>query len=102
MNKNRSDYGIICLCAMRYALGRQTYMPGLVQDYIRANIADIESRDITAMIWDINEADRITEHKRPDGSILKIDGLGSTTIDRPGWERFRAFLMSEIKKRQGA
>lgn len=99
MNK---DHGIICLCAMRYALGRQTYMPGLVQDYIRANIADIESRDITTMIRDINEADRITEHKMPNGSILKNDGLGSTTIDRPGWERFRAFLMSELEKRQGA
>ena len=100
MSENRSDYGIICLCAMRYALGRQTYMPGLVQDYIKSNIADIETRDITTMIRDIDEANKITEHKMSDGSVLKFDGLGDTNIDRPGWERFRAFLMGELEKRQ--
>lgn len=35
-------FGTICLCAMRYALGRQTYMPGLVQDFIKAHIAEID------------------------------------------------------------
>lgn len=100
MDKNK-DHGIICLCAMRYALGRETYMPGLVQDYIKSNIASIETSDISIMIRDIDEANKITEHKMPNGSILKIDGFGSTTIDRPGWERFRAFLMGELEKRQG-
>lgn len=29
------DFGTILICAVRYSLGRQTYMPGLVQGYIR-------------------------------------------------------------------
>lgn len=94
------NFGIICLCAMRYALGRQTYMPGIVQDYIRAHIGEIGTGTVEIMIRDIDEADRITEHRMPDGHILTLDGLGDTKIDRPGWERFRAFLKVKLKERK--
>lgn len=94
------DFGIICLCAMRYALGRQTYMPSLVQDFIRRHIGEIDFGMIEIMIRDINEADRITEHTMPDGHILEFDGLGDTKIDRPGWERFRAFLKERLKEKK--
>lgn len=93
------DFGIICLCAMRYALGRQTYMPSLVQDFIRGHIGEIDSGTIEIMIRDINKADRITEHKLSDGHMMMLDGLGDTKIDRPGWERFRAFLREKLKEK---
>ena len=86
------DFGTICLCAMRYALGRATYMPGLVQNYIRAHIKELDSRAIQVMIRDICEADRITSHTLPSGRVIKIDGLGDTQIDRPDWLRFLEFL----------
>ena len=92
------DFGTICLCAMRYALGRETYMPGLVQNYIRAHIKEIDSRAIQVMIRDICEADRITSHTLPDGREIKIDGLGDTQIDRPGWLQFMAFLKERERK----
>lgn len=92
-------FGIICLCAMRYALGRQTYMPSLVQDFIRVHIEEIESGTIEIMIRDIDEADRIMTHRMPNGHDLKMDGLGDTKIDRPGWERFRAFLKDKLKEK---
>lgn len=85
-------FDMICLCAMRYALGRQTYMPGLVQDYIRAHIKEIDKNTIEAMIQDINEADYKREYTTSNGTKHTVDGLGSTIIDRPGWERFREFL----------
>lgn len=94
------DFGTICLCAMRYALGRQTYMPSLVQDFIRRHIGEIDSGTIEIMIRDIDEADKITEHTMPDGHVLKFDGLGDTKIDRPGWERFRAFLKERLKEKR--
>ena len=97
-----NDFGIICLCAMRYALGRQSYMPSLVQDFIRGHIGEIDSGTIEIMIRDINEEDKITEHTMPDGHILKFDGLGDTKIDRPGWERFRAFLKERLKEKKNA
>ena len=89
-------FGTICLCAVRYALGRQTYMPGLVQDFIRAHINEIDGNAIKVMIRDIEENDKISEHKLSNGSIMKIDGLGDTKIDRPGWERLREFLKEKV------
>ena len=60
-------FGTICLCAMRYALGRQTYMPGLVQDFIRSHINQIDRGTIQVMIRDIDDADHITEYLNGEG-----------------------------------
>lgn len=97
-----NDFGIICLCAMRYALGRQTYMPSLVQDFIRGHIVEIDSGTVEIMIRDIDTADKITAHTLSDGHILSLDGLGDTKIDRPGWEQFRAFLRENLKEKKNA
>lgn len=94
------NFGIICLCAMRYVLGRQTYMPGIVQDYILAHIGEIGTEIVEIMVRDIDEADRIREHRTQEGHILTFDGLGDTKIDRPGWERFRAFLREKMEERK--
>lgn len=96
------DFWVICLCAMRYAIGRQTYMPGLVQDFIRRHIGEIDFGMIEIMIRDIDTADKITAHTLSDGHILSLDGLGDTKIDRPGWERFRAFLKERLKEKKDA
>lgn len=90
-------FGTICLCAVRYAIGRQTYMPGLVQDFIRAHIGEIDDNAIRVMIRDIDEADRVTEHTLSGGNVLQIDGLGDPKIDRPGWEKLREFLKERVK-----
>ena len=79
------DHATIMICAIRYALGRQTYMPGIVQDYIRRHKEDLDTNAIVVMITDIEEADKITKHEMPNGKVLEIDGLGDTKIDRPGW-----------------
>ena len=93
------DIGTIAICAVRYALGRETYMPSLVQDFVKRHPEIVDENTRAVMIRDINEADRITEYKLPSGKTLKIDGLGSTTIDRPGWLDFRAWLQClEVKK----
>ena len=86
------DMGTITICALRYAIGRQTYMPSLVQDFVRRHPEIVNENVKQIMLRDINEADRIREHKLPNGEILTIDGLGSTTIDRPGWLNFRSWL----------
>ena len=89
---NDEYFGTICLCALRYALGRQTYMPGIVQDFIRSHISEIDQNAIKVMIRDIDEADRIRTYTSQSGDAIMIDGLGDTKIDRPGWERLREFL----------
>jgi len=89
-------FGTICLCALRYALGRQTYMPGIVQDFIRAHISEIDQSSIKVMLRDIEEADRIRTYISNSGDSIVIDGLGDTKIDRPGWERLREFLKGKV------
>ena len=94
---NDEYFGTICLCALRYALGRQTYMPSIVQDFIRAHISEIDKSSIKVMLRDIDEADRIRTYISNSGDSIVIDGLGDTKIDRPGWERLRDFLREKVK-----
>lgn len=86
------DTGLILVCAVRYALGRQSYMPMVVQGYIRRHRDWLDERDIGVMIRDIREADRIHEYTHTDGTTYTVDGLGDTKIDRPGWIEFLKWL----------
>lgn len=86
------DLGTIAICAVRYALGRETYMPGIVQGFVRRHPEIVDENVRTVMLRDINEADRMTEHTLPSGKTMILDGLGDTRIDRPGWLKFRTWL----------
>ena len=88
------DLGTIAICAVRYALGRETYMPGLVQDFVRRHPEIVDDNVRAVMIRDIEEHDYIREYTLESGKKMAIDGLGSTLIDRPGWMKFKAWLQS--------
>ena len=89
-----SDLEGILICAVRYALGRETYMPKLVQDWIMAHPETLSQNGICVMIRDIEDKDRITTFKG-----VTVDGLGSTMIDRPGWLFFKGWLKQLAKER---
>ena len=86
------DLGALMMCSVRYAIGRETYMPGIVQDFIRKYPQAVTENVKSVILRDIEENDRITEHKLSNGESLKIDHLGNTQIDRPGWLKFRDWL----------
>ena len=94
------DLGTIAICAVRYALGRETYMPGLVQDFVRRHPEIVTDNVRAVMIRDIEENDHIREYTLSNGEKMTIDGLGSTTIDRPGWLKFKAWLQSSAGKEE--
>ena len=77
------DFGTVCGCAVRYSLGRQTYMPSLVQQFINRNLKQIDSYSLAVMARDIKEA----------------PSSGNETIDKPGWRNFLAVLEKELKDR---
>ena len=77
------DFGTVCGCAVRYSLGRQTYMPSLVQQFINRNLKQIDSYSLAVMAMDIKEA----------------PSYGNETIDKPGWMNFLAVLEKELKDR---
>ena len=77
------DFGTVCGCAVRYSLGRQTYMPSLVQQFINRNLKQIDSYSLAVMVRYIKEA----------------PSYGNETIDKPGWMNFLAVLEKELKDR---
>ena len=88
------DLGTIAICAVRYALGRQSYMSGIVQDFVMRYPEIVDARVKNAMLNDIMTADRIVKYGLSDGSEMTVDGLGDSRIDRPGWIRFKEWLES--------
>ena len=78
------DFETILLCAVRYAIGRRTYIPSLVIDYITPLLPYL-SEDVLKLI-----ANEITEHDTYEG------GLGDEKIDRPYWKQFLREIRLEI------
>ena len=81
------DFESILLCALRYAIGRQSYMPSLVIDYITPLLPYL-SEDVLKLI-----ADEIIEHYTYEGA------LGDEKIDKPYWEQFLRKIRLEIGDR---
>ena len=76
------EFGAVLNCAVRYCIGRATYMPGLVTDWIMGNCHGIlNARTICVMKRDIDEA-------------RAGDGLGMA-CDVETWLKFRDWLEKE-------
>ena len=43
--------GAVLNCAVRYSLGRASYMPGLVMDEIRPMLAGLTAKTFSAAAW---------------------------------------------------
>ena len=80
------DFGTILNCAVRYAIGRQTYMPRLVIDFITPLIPYLTGRTLWCFDQDVTNA-------RYEG------GYGDQNIDEPGWLRFLENVRAERVKR---
>jgi hypothetical protein len=82
---------IVAVCAVRYALGRRTYMPELVTGWVMANFTGRMPRGTAEiMLRDIQE-------QREMGERAGYDSLGDL-CDVRTWERFEAWLKEEIGK----
>ena len=50
------DFGCIINSALRYAIGRHTYMPSIVVDFVRKYIEILDTKTIDVAIRDIDKA----------------------------------------------
>lgn len=48
------DFGCIIISAVRYAIGRSTYMPGIVVDFVRKYLNVLDTNAIRAVIEEID------------------------------------------------
>lgn len=78
------NFGAVLNCAVRYSIGRMTYMPHLVQSYIRPLLPYLSNKTLYVMERDIAEA----------GSY------GDPHIDEPDWMRFLSEVRNARKARE--
>lgn len=81
------NFGAVLNCAIRYSLGRQTYMPHLVMDFSRPLLPFLSSRTLWCMARDIREAET-------------YGGYGSPVIDEPKWKAFLEEVDAEVNRRK--
>lgn len=78
------DFGVILNCAVRYALGRHTYMPSLVVGFITPLIKHLDDKTLGTMWRDLSSGN--TDY-------------GNETIDKPIWLEFLRKIENEMKER---
>lgn len=78
--------GTLCICALRYCHGRETYMPSLVQDIIKPILPYLSDKDIDVMVNDCDFQRR-------------FDLYGNVMIDKPGWLKWEEKVRFEQQKR---
>lgn len=54
---NVRDLGSLCICAVRYALGRRTYMASIIAGQVARLAYNLDSVDISVLIRDIENPD---------------------------------------------
>lgn len=79
-----NDFGAVLICAVRYCIGRQTYMPELVINFTRPLLSKLDDKTLYVMARDIAEA----------------DNLGNAEIDTPMWAAFLGEIEKERKRRK--
>lgn len=95
------NFETILVCAERYALGRESYMPSLVIAYITPLIPELSDKAIANLERDLRLADEMD--RRTEG-FEAVKGFrhgifGDDHIDKPGWINFWNKLKSEMEKR---
>ena len=80
------NLGAVLNCAVRYCIGRQSYMPALVINYITPLLPYLSGKTLWCFDRDIAEA-------RYEG------GYGDPDIDGPVWMAFHAKVREERSKR---
>ena len=76
-------FGAVCNCAVRYAIGRMTYMPSIVVGFIKPLLPKLNNRTLWCFERDIEGA----------------NGYGDPDIDKPLWMDFLKAVKAEIERR---
>ena len=82
----QDDFGTLCITAIRYCHGRQSYMPDMVRNIIYPLLGKISDKDLAIMVEDCSFQKRANLY-------------GDPNIDKPGWIKWQKDLEEEWKKR---
>ena len=84
---NSNDFSSLCLCAIRYCIGRRTYMPATIISVVTPLLPFLDLKTLSVIQKDIDVA----------------PSLGDENIDKPLWLSFgekvaREFLSRKAEK----
>ena len=82
------DFQAILICAVRYSIGRRTYMPELVTRYIKPLLSCLSDNTLAVMRRDVEE---------PGTSMI---GSYGDECDRETWMRFLGKIKEEQERRK--
>lgn len=80
------NFESILVCAVRYAIGRKSYMPSMVIDYITPLLPYLSYWTLGLIVAEI------IDHNYEGG-------LGDDKIDRPYWLNFKRKILAEMERR---
>lgn len=84
---SNDDFGLVLNCAVRYALGRQTYVPKAIIDFTTPLLPYLNDKTLGCF--------------RSDITYHEVHGsLGNPLIDVPHWLEFKESVISEIGRRK--
>ena len=78
----------VLICAVRYCLGRRTYMPDVVTRWIMASVPLLPAETAKILLRDINDQRRL-------GERIGKEALGDP-CDVQTWERFESWLQGRL------
>ena len=70
----QDEFGVLCLCALRYCHGRMTYMPSLIQSIVLQHKDELSDKDRACILQ--------------DKDFQRRCDLWGSDFDRADWERF--------------
>ena len=82
-----TDFGIICACAVRYALGRRTYVTSVVPSFISSNRQYLSIKELQIIKRDIVEA-------------IEKGEAGDPNIDLPNWQQLVSWIDSQVENEE--
>lgn len=80
------DFETLCINAIRYCMGRQSYMPSLTIGIIKPYVKEFSDKCLKIMINDCE-------------TQCELNFFGDEKIDKPMWIDWFNFLLSERKQR---
>lgn len=87
MTLNNDDFGSLCIYALRYCIGRQTYAPEQVVGIATAGLKELSDKDLGVIISDL-------DYQR------YMDRYGDPKLDKPLWVSFERKVREEQEARR--
>lgn len=87
IDPTNDDFGAVCNCAVRYCLGRRSYMPSLVCGYITTLLPELTNKTLDCFERDI------AERKRTGFDF-------GDSCDYETWDAFYKAVCKEIERRK--